>query len=450
MTVCVFVGPTLRTREVLEVCDAVCLPPAAQGDVYRAVHRKPHAIGIIDGYFSGAPSVWHKEILLALAEGIHVFGSASMGALRAAELHRFGMRGVGRIFEWFRDGILEDDDEVAIAHGPQEMEFMPVSEPMVNIRATLTRAATNSVISQETSSRIERIAKSLYFCDRVWPVILERAAADVPHGEVMALAEWLSQGKLDLKRKDAIEMLHDIRRTISEGKKFQPNFEFESTRLWQSFVERAAEEDVRCEPSEAERRRVLDELRLEGPEVYVGIMVRALLRRFVETQREPAGANAFRARVRAVTNEFRIARGLTTATALLNWCRDNDISEDLFDRLMVDETNLEAALSVITNEVEPYLLDELRLSGDYPRLAKRARAKQATLARAGDVMVGAAPNDVDAVIRRVWYFQSRLGRPPPDDMDAWIRKLGFDNLAEFDIVVAREWQFGYMNKEALS
>ena len=43
-----------------------------------------------------------------------------MGALRAAELHAFGMRGVGRIFEAFRDGELEDDDEVAVVHGPAE------------------------------------------------------------------------------------------------------------------------------------------------------------------------------------------------------------------------------------------------------------------------------------------------------------------------------------------
>ena len=59
------------------------------------------AIGIVDGYFEGVLSVWHKEILWAMAEGIHVFGSASMGALRAAELHPFGMHGTGRIFEAF-------------------------------------------------------------------------------------------------------------------------------------------------------------------------------------------------------------------------------------------------------------------------------------------------------------------------------------------------------------
>ena len=52
------------------------------------------------------PTVWHKEILWAMAQGIHVFGGASIGALRAAELDVFGMKGIGRIYEDFRDGVL--------------------------------------------------------------------------------------------------------------------------------------------------------------------------------------------------------------------------------------------------------------------------------------------------------------------------------------------------------
>ena len=33
------------------------------------------------------------------------------------------MSGVGRIYEAFRDGILEDDDEVAVLHGPEELGY---------------------------------------------------------------------------------------------------------------------------------------------------------------------------------------------------------------------------------------------------------------------------------------------------------------------------------------
>ena len=79
MRVCVFVGPTLRLQDLEATPEIVALPPAAQGDVYRAAQSRPQAIGIIDGYFEGVLSVWHKEILYAMAEGIHVFGAASIG-----------------------------------------------------------------------------------------------------------------------------------------------------------------------------------------------------------------------------------------------------------------------------------------------------------------------------------------------------------------------------------
>jgi hypothetical protein len=76
----------------------------------------------VDGYFERVPAVWHKEVLWAISQGIRVYGSASMGALRAAELSAFGMIGIGKIFEWYRDGVIERDDEVAVAHmGRQKM-----------------------------------------------------------------------------------------------------------------------------------------------------------------------------------------------------------------------------------------------------------------------------------------------------------------------------------------
>jgi len=51
------------------------------------------------GYFEIVPTVWHKEILWAMDRGIHVYGGASIGALRAAELADFGMTGIGQIYE---------------------------------------------------------------------------------------------------------------------------------------------------------------------------------------------------------------------------------------------------------------------------------------------------------------------------------------------------------------
>src|SRR5262245_4299213 len=108
-------------------------PPAACGDILRAVRDGARAIGLIDGLFGDSPSVWHKEILAALAEGIPVYGAASMGALRAAECHRFGMIGVGRIFSEYRDGLRVADSDVAVVHGPAEVRYRPLTEALVDV-----------------------------------------------------------------------------------------------------------------------------------------------------------------------------------------------------------------------------------------------------------------------------------------------------------------------------
>ena len=131
----IFAGPTIGAAEVRAILpDATVLPPVAQGDLYRACRLRPRAIGIIDGYYETTPSIWHKEVLWALAQGIHVYGAASMGALRAAELAAFGMVGVGKVFESYRDGIIEDDDEVVgvvlLQHQPHRAHVVAGKAPI--------------------------------------------------------------------------------------------------------------------------------------------------------------------------------------------------------------------------------------------------------------------------------------------------------------------------------
>ena len=138
--VVVFLGPTLAVDDARAVLDAHYLPPAAHGDVFQAALRRPRAIAVVDGVFERRPAVWHKEILFALSEGIHVYGAASIGALRAAELDAFGMRGVGEVYRAYADGTIEDDDEVAVAHADAEYGFRALSEAMVDVRATLASA----------------------------------------------------------------------------------------------------------------------------------------------------------------------------------------------------------------------------------------------------------------------------------------------------------------------
>jgi hypothetical protein len=42
---------------------------------------------------------------------------------------------------------------------------------------------------------------------------------------------------------------------------------------------------------------------------------------------------------------------------------------------------------------------------------------------------------------RAWYFERRLGRPLPDDIDAAARELGFADRADLDRALRREWLY---------
>lgn len=212
----VFVGPTLSAGEARKELDAVYLPPAAQGDVYRAARERPEAIGLIDGYFERVPAVWHKELLWAMAEGVHVYGSASMGALRAAELAPFGMKGFGATFEAFLHGDLEDDDEVAVMHASADEGYRPLSEAMVNIRATLASAERTAVLGTATRMALERLAKGLHYPERDYPTLLALARREgLPAAELERFRVWLPRGRVNQKREDALAMLRGMREELA-------------------------------------------------------------------------------------------------------------------------------------------------------------------------------------------------------------------------------------------
>ena len=69
--VAVLLGPTLTVAEARRHLDAIYLPPAEQGSVFRAVaEHRPAVLAIIDGAFAQRPAVRHKEILWAMARGL--------------------------------------------------------------------------------------------------------------------------------------------------------------------------------------------------------------------------------------------------------------------------------------------------------------------------------------------------------------------------------------------
>jgi hypothetical protein len=385
MTVVVFAGPTLPVDAVRALLpDATVLPPARQGDVYRAVLAcRPLAVGLIDGVFLHEPAVWHREILFALSEGIHVFGAASMGALRAAELFVHGMHGVGRVFSAYRDGTwpgfvdsFEDDDEVAVIHAPVELGAAPLSDSLVDLRDTLLAAEAAGLLPRADRDATFIALKSLPFPHRSFAALVDL---------VPALRGWLPTGKVPRKRLDAEDMLRRMAEFLRDKPApFRPDFRFERVHAWDEFLrgERTAKS--------ADEALVLEELRLRPAEYLAA--ARAALGRLMVADAEPTDGE-----IRAALARFRAIQGLARRADLDAWRVDNAAAPDMLARLLRDEAALTSKVAENPPGLELAIADHLRCEQKFAPLLRRARAKRTAL---GAVAPPSGP-ELDAAL--AWF-----------------------------------------------
>ncbi len=450
MTVYVFVGPSLPREEIAGNGEFECLPPAAQGDVYRAAQTKPAAIGIIDGYFEGVPSVWHKEILWAMSQGIHVYGSASMGALRAAELHEFGMEGTGLIFEAYRDGVLEDDDDVAVLHGPEEVGYAAVSEPMVNIRFTLERAETDGILGPETRNRLERQAKQMFYQERSWEALLNLAGQTLPEAELTPLRSWLPLGKVDQKRRDALAMLEAMRKRHSaECEPKRTNYTFQWTELWDKAMSLSGAVSNKPVPAGGFvlHERLLDELRIE-PQLFERMRNQALMRLLALREADRLGHEPKPEDAAAFGKRFRSRRELFTRLDLDRWLEENDMDQTSLAKVLDEQARIESLEIMARPALDRHRVTELRLAGDYRRLADRAASKQAALAGMGLDSPEPGTLGPNPAKLLAWYFETRLRQAIPEDVDSAARRMGFPDKREFYRALLREFLYCTYREQA--
>jgi hypothetical protein len=157
----VYLGPSLSLATASGILGADYRPPVKRGDL---PVRYDGTIVIIDGDFHQRLSVSPKEILRLLDAGTRVVGAASMGALRAVELARYGMEGCGWVFEAYRSGRLEADDEVAVSYSPEDMRCLTV--PLVNVRRWLDELIVGGDIDERTAGWLFERARELFYADR--------------------------------------------------------------------------------------------------------------------------------------------------------------------------------------------------------------------------------------------------------------------------------------------
>ena len=214
----IYLGPTLSREKAIKILDADYRDPAKKGDFLMLSQDSDEKkyVGFIDGVFlhDYPPSpieVYH----LATRKNIELIGASSLGALRAVELEKFGMKGIGKIFQLYKNGIINADDEVAVTF-TRENNILQ-SEAMIDIRFNLFLAYKKGIITNQTKKRIAKIAKNIYFPFRNYEDIIKLTQRHFPsiYNELESFRSYILKNRDSLKARDAIKLLKYLK-TMSE------------------------------------------------------------------------------------------------------------------------------------------------------------------------------------------------------------------------------------------
>ncbi|MFD9893586.1 TfuA-like protein [Amycolatopsis sp. NPDC059027] len=211
MTIHVFAGPSLSGSPVLELAGVCPHPPIAHGDLYRLRPDAGDAVLIVDGVYQHTAPVRHKEILDLYAAGVPLYGTASLGALRAAEHQGHGMTGLGTVFAWYRDGRLISDADVALTHGDADVDFRAFTQAIVSILGVADRLAAAGRLDPAEAAKVVDLARSLHFTARTNTNLLASAGERGLAGPMRLVVEELRGDRLsDVKRTDAEDAVRSL------------------------------------------------------------------------------------------------------------------------------------------------------------------------------------------------------------------------------------------------
>lgn len=445
MSILIFLGPSLDLDSARGLCDATYLPPARMGDIYRACARRPHAIGLIDGLFEHTPAVWHKEILHALAIGIRVYGGSSMGALRAAELHSFGMRGVGRIFGDFASGVLEDDDEVALIHGPADTGYACQSEAMANIRCALEAAVLAGALDAEQARHCIAAAKALHYPERTWPQVFRLArAGGIAAGAVAALESYIARERPNQKRDDAIATLTLIDQERAAGPGPAPGFTFESTSFWETLRSECEQAEPGVQEPDVRADRLASHARLfataPAPQRHGALLLHLAAQEAARLQLPQPAPDI-------MLDALYARRGRATPAERAAWLAENDLdAQDALElarlehQLLECERRARAPLRTLT-------LKALKLGGTYAQARRHAGAKWRSLDR--DAFDSYTQADIAPLEQVLAWYGERHGAPGAD-LAGFAARLGFDTLRELITELNAEYLYQRIDPDTAS
>ena len=377
-TMVVFLGPSMSHDEARELApEAILLPPVCQGDLLSACEMyEPEVVVIIDGEFGQTLSVWHKEVLFVLDQGVRVFGASSMGALRASELDRFGMEGIGKVYDHYADGFLTADEDVALLHADAEYGWRPFTWPMVNVWATVAHLRESGIVDSDRCEAIQAAANELHFTQRSRNALAQKLAEQGrPDSE--ALTDAFVANFVDQKKLDATEaILTGLNaRNVPKPPHDEPLHLF--GRIGESM--QSTDTLVPSSPHPLRRYQLVNDVALHDPD-FERFSQRALDRAVVLEYAYEAGIEPTPEEIEQEAARFFATIGLTEEQ-IPEWVEANDFMPGELDRFLRDEAcrrHMQRwALDVrLYERNRRIIIDELRFENRYVDAVKNASRRR--------------------------------------------------------------------------
>jgi hypothetical protein len=187
-------------------------PPLGQADLISHIEwsNNDDIILIADGYYKDIPSTWHKEILYAIKKSFRVIGCSSIGAMRAMECELYGMEGHGSVYQWFKQGLLYDDSDVAILH--DTVEFNQLTIPICDVLATLKSIN----LDDKTINYFCNLIRQIHFEDRTINFICDHLRSNAKRVDANLIVEICDKLTHSLVRQKQLDIESALDNLLSE------------------------------------------------------------------------------------------------------------------------------------------------------------------------------------------------------------------------------------------
>lgn len=193
---------------------AIFSRPVKRNEIYDDIKNGVHIIGIIDGEFLQNLSVSPTEIRDAMRCGLSVYGSSSMGAMRAAELLSFGMIGCGRIYEQIsRDPYFRDDKLGQIFYEGTDLISLPFMDFFLGMEDLVER----KIVSRKDSNEVVKYYEDLHFADRNYAALRAQILKRPNKENLLDVLHKAKKSIVSQKSKDGVLLVKRIVQDIKEN-----------------------------------------------------------------------------------------------------------------------------------------------------------------------------------------------------------------------------------------